>query len=67
MVYIGCVVNKSDLTDKRDLTGLSLVGQEKNAAEKIRWVLARKIRREKAAANATAVYFLAYNQRRNGK
>jgi hypothetical protein len=42
------VVNKSDLTDKRDLTGLSVVGQEKSFLGKSAGVMARKIGAKKA-------------------
>lgn len=46
MVFIGYVVNKSDLTDKTDLTGFRLVGQEKVSSEN-----PLGSGREKAAAN----------------
>tara|TARA_S200002703_G_scaffold151104_1_gene150070 strand:- start:338 stop:493 length:156 start_codon:yes stop_codon:yes gene_type:complete len=37
------MVNKSDLTDKRDLTGSSLGGQEKSVGKFFPWVEAEKL------------------------
>ena len=55
--YVGYVVNKSDLTDKRDLTVLSLVGQEKSFLGKSARLWTEKLGAKKPPQIATAVCF----------